>query len=112
MEDGKFGIDGLDLLAHLCGDGAGIELSAKKDAQVFGGSLVYAAVDLRNYSVRQRFGAGIGNHAYDRGPGWRARARQIAGIQAQTDAFAQRILARPVSASRSLIDDRNLGRIL
>jgi hypothetical protein len=31
MEDGKFRVDGLDLLTHLCGDGAGIELSAKKD---------------------------------------------------------------------------------
>ena len=34
---GSVWIDGLDLLAHLCGDGAGIELSAKEDGQVFGG---------------------------------------------------------------------------
>ena len=98
--------------AHLCGDGAGIELSAKKDGQVFGGVLVHAAVDLRNCRVRQRFRAGIRNHADDRGPGWLGRAQQLAGIQAQTDAFAQRILVWPVGAGRGLIDDRDLGRRL
>jgi len=36
MEDGKFRVDGLDLLADLCGDGAGIELSTKEDGKIFG----------------------------------------------------------------------------
>jgi hypothetical protein len=54
---------------------------------------------------------GFRNHADDQGPGWRVRARWIPGIQTQTDAFAQRILARPVGLSRGLIDDRNLRRI-
>jgi hypothetical protein len=34
------------------------------------------------------------------------------GIQAQTDAFAKRVLARPVGTGRGLIDYRNVGRIL
>ncbi len=117
MEDRKFRIDGLDLLAHLCGNGGGIELSAKKDGQVFGGVLIHAAVDLRNRRIRQRFRAGIRNHADDRGPGWLGRAQRLARIQAQKDAFAQRVLALPifawpVHASRGLVDDRNLGRML
>src|SRR5580658_9899262 len=112
MEDGKFGVDGLDLLADLCRDGAGIELSTKEDGQIFGGALVQATVDLRNCRVRQRFRASIRNHADDRGPSWLSSAQQSAGIQAQTDAFAKRVLIWPVGASRGLIDYRNLGRML
>jgi hypothetical protein len=62
------------------------------------------------FRVRQRFRAGIRNHADDRGPGRLGRA-QAAGIQVQTDAFAKRVLIWPVGASRGLIDDRNLGRV-
>ncbi len=47
MEDGKSRVDGLNLPAHLCGDGAGIELSAKIDSQIFEGALVHGAVNLR-----------------------------------------------------------------
>ena len=112
MEDGKCRIDGLDLLPHLRGDGAGIELSAKKDGQVFGGALINAAIDLRNCRVCQRFRAGIRNDADDRGPGRLGRGQQPAGIQVQTDAFAQRVLIWPVGVSRGLIDDGNLGRSL
>src|SRR5271155_5680177 len=103
MEDGKFRIDSLNLASLLREDGAGIELSAKKDGQAFGRVLVHAAVDLRNCSVRQRFRAGIRNHADDRGPGWPCGVQQLAGIQVQTDSFAKRVLAWPVGASRSLI---------
>src|SRR5208282_5308039 len=110
MEDGKYRVDGLDPLADLCGDGAGIELSTKEDGQVFGGALVGAKVDLRNCHVRQRLRAGIRNHADDRGPSWLGSAQQTAGIQGQTDAFGKRVLIWPVGASRSLIDYRNLGR--
>ena len=41
-----------------------------------------------------------------------AEFNKPAGIQVQTDAFAQRVLIGPVGASRGLIDDRNLGRTL
>jgi hypothetical protein len=36
VEDGKLRIDGLDLRAHLRRDGGGIDLSAKKEGQIFG----------------------------------------------------------------------------
>src|SRR5271170_7292067 len=55
MEDGKYRVDGLDLLADLRGNGAGIELSTKEDDQVFGAALVRAKVNLRNGRVGQRF---------------------------------------------------------
>src|ERR1700722_9645909 len=112
MEDRKFWIDSLDLASLLFEYGAGIELSAKKDGQAFGGVLVYAAVDLRSCRVRQRFRAGIRNHADDRGPGWLGRVQQLAGIQVQADTFAKLVLIWPVGTSRGLIDDGNLGRIL
>ena len=72
--------------------------------------LVHAAVDLRNCRVGERFGAGVCNHADDRGPRRLRRRWHLAGIQAQTNAFAQRVLIGPPGASRGLIDDRHLGR--
>ena len=47
-EDGKLRTDGLDLRAHLRGDGGGIDLSAQKEGQIFGGALVDVEIDLRN----------------------------------------------------------------
>src|SRR5579871_6159504 len=98
MVDRKFRIDSLDLASLLFEDRAGIELPAKKDGQIFGRVLVHAAVDLRSCRVRQRFRAGIRNHADDRGPGWRGRVQQLAGIQVQADTFAKRVLVWPVGA--------------
>ena len=48
VEDGKLRIDGLDLRAHLRGDGGGIDLSAQKEGQILGGALVDIEIDLRN----------------------------------------------------------------
>src|SRR5579871_538345 len=117
MENRKFRVNGLDMPAQLCGDDAGIELSPKKDGQVFEGALVYAAVDLGSYRIRQRFRASIRNHADDRGPACfgspiRTTVIRRPSRQAEPDAFAQRILVWPVGACRGLIDDRDLGRTL
>ena len=97
MEDRKFRIDSSNLASLLPEDGAGIELSAKKDGQVFGGVLVHAAVEVRDCRVRQLFRAGICNHADDRGPGRLGRVQRRAGIHVETDTFCQ---ADPGLASR------------
>src|SRR6516164_981474 len=113
MEDRKIGIDGLDLLAHLCRKGAGIELSAKKDDDALGGALIHAAVDLRNGRVGQRFYASIRNHADDRGPRQRGSVEQFAvsiALRDQMNAFADRVLIWPKRARRGLIDDGYPGR--
>src|SRR5215469_15117743 len=115
MEDGKIGIDGLDLLAHLSGNRAGIELSAKKDDDVLGWALIHAAVDMRNDRLGQRFCASIRNHADDRGPGQWGSMEQFAvsiALRDQMDAFADRVLVWPKRARRGLIDDSNPGCIL
>src|SRR5580698_86902 len=112
MENGQCRVDGLDLLTLLREDGAGIELSTKKDGQVFGGALVNAAIDLRNCRGCQRFGAGIRNDADDRGPDRLGRGQHPTVIEVQTDTFANWVLIWPVGVSRGLIDDGNLGRIL
>ena len=112
MKDGKSGIDGLNLASLLSEDGAGIDLSAKKDCQVFSGVLVYAAIDLRNCCVRQRFRAGVRNNADDQGAGWLGRVQRLTGIQVQTDTFTKRVLVWSVGPSCGFIDYRNLGRKL
>jgi hypothetical protein len=68
VEDGKVRIDGLDLCAHLGGDGGGIDLSAQKESQIFCPALVDVEVDLRDAGVRERFCARIGDYADDGGP--------------------------------------------
>src|SRR5579872_2825563 len=114
MEDRNFGIDGLDLLAHLRRDGPGIELSAKIDRQILGGMLVHGAVKLRDDRVGQRFRAGIRNYTNDRGPnGIVLQQLAVAEISsAQTNAFAHRVFVGPEGASGGLIDDRDVRRAL
>ena len=109
---GSSGIDGLDLCAHLRGDGGGIDLSTQVERKKLGGALVDVEVHLRNTGVRERFCACIGNDADDGGP-VRPGTAQTAQ---QTDSLADRILAvsifaGPVRARRGLVDDRDQGRV-
>jgi hypothetical protein len=103
MEDGYLRIDGLDLRAHLRGDGGGIDLSTQVERKKLGGALVDVNVHLRSACVRKRFRARVGCYADDGDP------VRPGGPEPDVNALAERVLFGPVLARSRLIDDRDGG---
>jgi len=93
MEDRAVPLDGLDLLAHLCGDALDRVVREERWPGL-GGALVHAAVDLRNCQGRNdsvRASAITPMIVVQAG----LQSSTARGYQAQTDAFAKRVSPFP-----------------